>query len=60
VLTDDGVVELRDGDDGAYELVGTTLNNPAMSLRRYRTGDRVLPRNAPRVPEAACFRPYKP
>jgi phenylacetate-CoA ligase len=51
VLTDYGGVELLEGeggegdegDDGSCELVGTTLNNPAMPLRRYRTGDRVLP-----------------
>lgn len=45
VLTDYGGVELLDtGDaDGSCELVGTTLNNPAMPLQRYRTGDRVLP-----------------
>lgn len=43
VLTDYGGVELLAGDDGLAELVGTTLNNPAMPLQRYRTGDRVLP-----------------
>ena len=54
------LVELLDGDDSSCELVSTTLNNPAMPLRRYRTGDRILPRNALRVPAAACFRSYKP
>jgi phenylacetate-CoA ligase len=48
VLTDYGGVELLEGkggegEDGSCELVGTTLNNPAMPLQRYRTGDRVLP-----------------
>ena len=51
VLTDYGSVELLEGDgkegdegeDRSCELVGTTLNNPAMPLQRYRTGDRVLP-----------------
>jgi phenylacetate-CoA ligase len=46
VLTDYGGVELLEGEaveDGSRELVGTTLNNPAMPLQRYRTGDRVLP-----------------
>ena len=45
VLTDYGGVELLPGEDGLAELVGTTLNNPAMPLQRYRTGDRVLPGN---------------
>jgi len=43
VLTDYGGVELLDLEDGNCELVGTTLNNPAMPLSRYRTGDRVIP-----------------
>ena len=43
VLTDYGGVELLAGEDGLCELVGTTLNNPAMPLQRYRTGDRVVP-----------------
>ena len=46
VLTDYGGVELLElpgQDDGSCELVGTTLNNPAMPLVRYRTGDRVVP-----------------
>ena len=45
VLTDYGGVELLDLEDGSCELVGTTLNNPAMPLSRYRTGDRVIPGN---------------
>jgi phenylacetate-CoA ligase len=47
VLTDYGGVELIDGGDGSAELVGTSLNNAAMPLRRYRTGDRVIPDGAP-------------
>lgn len=43
VLTDYGGVELLEGEDGMCELVGTTLNNPAMPLQRYRTGDRIVP-----------------
>jgi phenylacetate-CoA ligase len=43
VLTDYGGVELLQQEDGSCELVGTTLNNPAMPLQRYRTGDRVVP-----------------
>lgn len=51
VLTDYGGVELLESESegegaeegGLCELVGTTLNNPAMPLPRYRTGDRVLP-----------------
>lgn len=45
VLTDYSGVELLEGvaEGGLCELVGTTLNNPAMPLARYRTGDRVLP-----------------
>ncbi|HZV65809.1 MAG TPA: phenylacetate--CoA ligase family protein, partial [Telluria sp.] len=42
VLTDYSGVELL-MEDGAAELVGTSLNNAAMPLARYRTGDRVLP-----------------
>jgi phenylacetate-CoA ligase len=45
VLTDySGVALLEDGrDDGTCELVGTSLNNAAMPLVRYRTGDTVIP-----------------
>lgn len=47
VLTDYSDVALLDGDDAgetaACELVGTTLNNAAMALARYRTGDSVVP-----------------
>lgn len=46
-LTDYGGVELLDAGDGACELVGTTLNNPAMPLERYRTGDIVIPGGDP-------------
>lgn len=48
LLTDYGVAELVDAGDGTAELVGTGLNNAAMPLQRYRTGDRVIPG------EAAC------
>jgi phenylacetate-CoA ligase len=47
VLTDYGGVELLEGGDGSAELVGTSLNNAAMPLRRYRTGDSVVPDGAP-------------
>jgi phenylacetate-CoA ligase len=43
VLSDYGLVELLDKDDGSCELVGTSLNNAAMPLVHYRTGDTVLP-----------------
>jgi phenylacetate-CoA ligase len=46
VLTDYGGVELLNGEGGAWgtaELVGTGLNNGAMPLQRYRTGDTVVP-----------------
>jgi phenylacetate-CoA ligase len=43
VLTDYSIVRLVDADNGACELVGTTLNNAAMPLQDYRTGDTVLP-----------------
>ena len=55
VLTDYGGVELLELGDGSCELVGTTLNNPAMPLSRYRTGDRVIPGNG--VP-CACGRVF--
>lgn len=42
VLTDYSGVELL-MRDGVAELVGTSLNNAAMPLARYRTGDTVLP-----------------
>lgn len=42
LLTDYGGVELLALPDGSSELVGTSLNNAAMPLARYRTGDTVL------------------
>jgi phenylacetate-CoA ligase len=42
VLTDYGGVQLLDQGDGSHELVGTSLNNAAMPLPRYRTGDAVV------------------
>jgi len=50
VLTDYGdvaLLELDGRDDGACELVGTSLNNAAMPLVRYRTGDTVIPDGTP-------------
>jgi phenylacetate-CoA ligase len=52
VLTDYGAVELLpDGvggePQGRAELVGTSLNNAAMPLARYRTGDTVIPGGDP-------------
>jgi phenylacetate-CoA ligase len=55
VLTDYGGVELLHGEDGLAELVGTTLNNPAMPLQRYRTGDRVLPGDGAPCPCGRVF-----
>jgi len=42
LLSDYGGVELLALPDGSSELVGTSLNNAAMPLARYRTGDTVL------------------
>lgn len=39
LLSDYGAVELLALPDGSSELVGTSLNNAAMPLARYRTGD---------------------
>lgn len=41
LLSDYGGVELLALPDGSSELVGTSLNNAAMPLARYRTGDTV-------------------
>jgi phenylacetate-CoA ligase len=59
VLTDYGDVALlaRDGAGGACELVGTTLNNAAMPLVRYRTGDTVIP-HPPATPPCPCGRVF--
>ena len=42
LLTDYAGVELLPQDDGRSEIVGTSLNNTAMPLARYRTGDTVI------------------
>lgn len=55
VLTDYGGVELLEGEGGLCELVGTTLNNRAMPLQRYRTGDRVLPGSGSPCPCGRVF-----
>jgi phenylacetate-CoA ligase len=49
VMTDYGGAGLLalDDESGACELVGTTFNNAAMPLVRYRTGDRVIPDEHP-------------
>lgn len=54
LLTDYGMAELIDAGDGAAELVGTSLNNAAMPLVRYRTGDTVIPGDTP----CACGRVF--
>jgi phenylacetate-CoA ligase len=54
VLTDYGDVALLNSGDGNCELVGTTLNNAAMPLERYRTGDTLVPGDAP----CACGRVF--
>lgn len=55
VLTDYGGVELLALADGSSELVGTTLNNAAMPLARYRTGDTVLVGNPAPCPCGRVF-----
>jgi phenylacetate-CoA ligase len=59
VLTDySGVALLEsDGGEGNAEIVGTTLNNAAMPLVHYRTGDTVVPA-APADPPCACGRVF--
>jgi phenylacetate-CoA ligase len=47
VLTDYGGAALLEGPDGSCELVGTSLNNAAMPLAHYRTGDTVVPGDGP-------------
>jgi len=54
VLTDYAGVALLDADGEACELVGTSLNNAAMPLVRYRTGDTVIPDGTP----CACGRVF--
>jgi phenylacetate-CoA ligase len=58
VLTDYGDVVLLGGADGEpCELVGTTLNNAAMPLVRYRTGDTVIP-HPPGADRCPCGRVF--
>ncbi|MGZ5201213.1 MAG: glycosyltransferase [Telluria sp.] len=47
VLTDYGGVRLLARPDGSAELIGTSLNNPAMPLQDYATGDTVIPDGQP-------------
>jgi phenylacetate-CoA ligase len=59
VLTDYGAVALLDSGNGEggrrCELVGTSLNNAAMPLVRYRTGDTVIPDAAGPCPCGRVF-----
>lgn len=55
LLTDYGGAELLPLADGSCELVGTSLNNDAMPLTRYRTGDTVLVGNATPCPCGRVF-----
>lgn len=47
LMTDYSLVELAEGPDGACEIIGTSLNNVAMPLVRYATGDTVLRSDQP-------------
>lgn len=56
LLTDyGGAALLETGQPGAWELVGTGLNNRAMPLVRYRTGDTLVPGDARECPCGRVF-----
>lgn len=55
LLTDYAGVELLPQEDGRSEVVGTSLNNAAMPLARYRTGDTVI---AGRTDACPCGRVF--
>ncbi|WP_460824612.1 phenylacetate--CoA ligase family protein, partial [Massilia solisilvae] len=55
VLTDYSGVALLERGDGTAELVGTTLNNAAMPLQHYRTGDTVVPGSGEPCPCGRLF-----
>jgi phenylacetate-CoA ligase len=55
VLTDYSGVQLLDPGDGSAELVGTSLNNMAMPLQHYRTGDAVVPGDVSPCPCGRVF-----
>jgi phenylacetate-CoA ligase len=55
VLTDYGTVRLLDAGNSTCELVGTTLNNAAMPLQDYRTGDTVIPGDGGACPCGRIF-----
>jgi phenylacetate-CoA ligase len=59
VLTDySGVALLATDQDRGWELVGTSLNNLAMPLQRYRTGDTVVPGDEGGIDACPCGRVF--
>jgi phenylacetate-CoA ligase len=62
VLTDYSGVALLEtgaaGDSASWELVGTSLNNLAMPLVRYRTGDLVIPGDEGKKSACPCGRVF--